>query len=207
MEIERILKILMVEDSESDAYFNTRALEKAGYKVVADIVTTGPEMQAYLKNQKYDLVLSDHNLPQFDSSSALKIFKTANLEVPFIIVSGAIGEETAVNLMKNGAQDYVMKSNLARLAPVVERELEESEMRRQRRQSEAKLAVSEERFRQVAEVAGEMIWEVDARMHYLYVNPVAEQVTGYSPEELIGGMSIFDLFPEEVSQGYRYPRA
>jgi PAS domain S-box-containing protein len=203
MEKVKMLKILMVEDSESDAYFNTRALEKAGYQVTANVVTTGPEMQTALKNEKFDLVLSDHNLPQFDSVGALATFKAANLDVPFIIVSGAIGEEIAVNLMKNGAQDYVMKDNLARLAPVVERELQEAEMRRQRRKSEEKLLVSEERFRQVAQVAGEMIWEVDARMQYLYVNPVAEDVTGYLPEELIGRLSIFDLFPPEYRQGYQ----
>jgi PAS domain S-box-containing protein len=203
MEKSKTLKVLMVEDSESDALFNIRALEKAGFEVSPEVVTTGPEMRAALSKQEWDLVLSDHNLPQFDSASALAIFKTARLEVPFIIVSGAIGEETAVNLMKNGAQDYVMKGNLARLAPVVERELQDAEIRRQRRKSEEKLLASEERFRQVAEVAGEMIWEVDARMKYLYVNPVAEEVTGYTPEELVGKMSLFDLFPPEVKQGYK----
>jgi len=68
------------------------------------------------------LVLSDHNLPQFDSAGALRVFKSSGLDVPFIIVSGAIGEEVAVDLMKHGVQDYVMKGNLTRLAPVVERE-------------------------------------------------------------------------------------
>jgi PAS domain S-box-containing protein len=203
MDKSKMLKILMVEDSESDAYFNIRALEKAGFQVLPEVVTTGPEMQAALGKQSWDLVLSDHNLPQFDSASALATFKAARLDVPFIIVSGAIGEEVAVNLMKNGAQDYVMKGNLARLAPVVERELQDAEIRRQRRKSEEKLLVSEERFRQVAEVAGEMIWEVDASMKYLYVNPVAEEVTGYTPEEIIGQFSIFDFFPSEARQGYK----
>ena len=203
MDKSKTLKILMVEDSESDAFFNIRALEKAGFQVEPEVVTTGPEMQAALSKQVYDLVLSDHNLPQFDSASALRIFKAARLEVPFIIVSGAIGEEVAVNLMKNGAQDYVMKGNLARLAPVVERELADAEIWRQRRRSEEKLLISEERFRQVAEIAGEMIWEVDARMKYLYVNPVVQMVTGYTPEEIVGQMSIFDLFPLEARQGYK----
>jgi DNA-binding NtrC family response regulator len=172
------IRLLQIEDSESDAALNIRALEKAGFDVSYEIVSTAEEMQYTLSKHAFDLVLSDHNLPQFDSPSALAIYKAKGLDVPFIIVSGAIGEETAVQLMKSGAQDYVIKGNLSRLAPVVERELRDAEIRRQRKQSEEKLRISEERFRQVAEIAGEMIWEVDTRMQYLYVNPVAELLTG-----------------------------
>jgi PAS domain S-box-containing protein len=197
-----LIKLLQIEDSESDAALNIRALEKAGFEVAYEIVTTAGEMKDALAKKSFDLVLSDHNLPQFDSPSALAIFKEKGLDVPFIIVSGAIGEETAVQLMKSGAQDYVMKGNLARLAPVVERELTDAEIRRQRRQSEEKLHVSEERFRQVAEIAGEMIWEVDIRMQYLYVNPVAEILTGYKAEEIVGKKHLFDLVPAEERQEY-----
>ncbi len=196
------LNLLLIEDSDSDASLDLRALEKAGFEVSADIVTTAEEMQKALANRAFDVVLSDHNLPQFDSVSALAIFKASGLDIPFIIVSGAIGEETAVSLMKSGAQDYVMKSNLARLAPAVQRELKEAEVRRQQKQAEAQLQISEARFRQVAEVAGEMIWEVDADLKYLYISPVAAVVTGYQPDELVGQMHIFDLFPESARQDY-----
>jgi PAS domain S-box-containing protein len=191
------IRLLQIEDSESDAALNIRAIEKAGFAVDFEIVSTGEEMKEALSKHVFDIVLSDHNLPQFDSPSALAIFKEKRLDIPFIVVSGAIGEETAVMLMKSGAQDYVMKGNLSRLAPVVERELRDAEIRRQRKQSEEKLRVSEERFRQVAETAGEMIWEVDQNMLYLYVNPVAEALTGYRTEEIVGHKYLFELVPPE----------
>ena len=193
----------MIEDTESDAALNRRALEKAGYELNCTIVATASEMRAALANGSYDLVLSDHNLPQFDSSAALAIFKEHQLGIPFIIVSGAIGEEIAVGLMKAGAQDYVMKSNLARLAPAVERELGDAEVRRRRKESEEKLRISEERFRQVADIAGEMIWEIGPDMKYIYVNPVTEAVTGYTSEELVGIKTIFDLYPPEARMAYQ----
>jgi PAS domain S-box-containing protein len=193
----------MIEDMESDAALNIRALETAGYKITYEIVTTAAEMRAALDQGTYDLVLSDHNLPQFNSPAALSIFQEYHLEIPFIIVSGAIGEEIAVSLMKAGAQDYVMKSNLPRLAPAVERELRDAEVRRRRKESEEKLRVSEDRFRQVADIAGEMIWETDADIKYTYVNRVTKLVTGYSAEELVGKMSIFDLYPPEARQVYQ----
>ncbi len=196
------IRLLQIEDSESDAALNIRALEKAGFEVDFQIASTGDEMKEALSTQVFDLVLSDHNLPQFDSPSALAIFKEKGLDIPFIVVSGAIGEETAVMLMKSGAQDYVMKGNLARLAPVVERELRDAEVRRQRRQSEEKLRISEERFRQVAETAGEMIWEVDPQMLYLYVNPVVEVLTGFSTEDIVQKKHLYDLVPLEEREDY-----
>jgi PAS domain S-box-containing protein len=196
------IRLLQIEDSESDAALNIRAMERAGFEVEFQIVSTGEEMREALSRYVFDLVLSDHNLPQFDSPSALAIFKEKGLDIPFIVVSGAIGEETAVMLMKSGAQDYVMKGNLARLAPVVERELRDAEIRRQRKQSEEKLRISEERFRQVAETAGEMIWEVDPQMLYFYVNPVAEVLTGYKTEEIVGKKHLFDLVPPRERQDY-----
>jgi PAS domain S-box-containing protein len=197
-----ITRVLQIEDSESDAGLNIRALERAGFEVSFEIVTTAEEMKEALAEKTFDLVLSDHNLPQFDSPSALAIFKEKGLDIPFIIISGAIGEETAVQLMKAGAQDYVMKGNLPRLAPVVERELRDAEIRRQRKQADEKLRVSEERFRQVAEIAGEMIWEVDGKMQYLYVSPVAEVLTGYKTEEIVGKMHLFDLVPAAEREEY-----
>jgi len=125
---------------DSDAALNIRALEMAGYEVSYEIVSTSAEMRAALDRGSYDLVLSDHNLPQFDSPAALAIFQERQLDIPFIIVSGAIGEETAVSLMKAGVHDYVMKDNLAKLGPAVERELRDAEVRRRRKESEEKTA-------------------------------------------------------------------
>jgi PAS domain S-box-containing protein len=197
------LRVLIVEDCESDAALNIRVLENAGHQVSYVIVDTANEMKAALKKGNFDIVLSDHNLPQFGSAAALALLKESGREIPFIIVSGAIGEEIAVQLMKDGAQDYVMKDHLSRLAPAVERELRDAEARRQRKRSEEKLRESEERFSRVVEITGEMIWEVNSEFLYLYVNPVSEIVTGYKPEEIIGKMSLFDFSAPEVRQEYK----
>jgi PAS domain S-box-containing protein len=197
------INILAIEDSESDAALNIRALEHAGYEVAFELVDTADGMKDALNSGDFDIVLSDHNLPQFGSAAALALLKATCRDIPFIIVSGAIGEETAVELMKAGAQDYVIKGNLSRLAPAVERELKDAEARRERKRSAEKLRESEERFSRVVEIADEMIWEVNSEMLYLYVNPVSEIVTGYKPEEFIGKKYLFDLAPQEVREGYK----
>ena len=133
------LKVLIVEDSPSDAALDVRALEKAGYKVTHEIVATAKEMKAALKKHAFDLIIADHNLPQFDSLKALALLKESGQDIPFIVVSGTIGEETAVKIMKAGAHDYVMKGNLSRLGAAVERELREVEVRRERKQVEEEL--------------------------------------------------------------------
>jgi PAS domain S-box-containing protein len=197
------LKILAIEDSASDADLNIRQIEKAGYEVSYILADNSADMQAALEKGTFDIVLSDHNMPQFSSAGALALLQKTNLDIPFIIVSGAIGEETAVQLMKAGAQDYVMKSNLSRLAPVIERELKDAELRRDKKKSDEKLRQSEERFSQVVEVAGEMIWEADTKMMFLYANPVSELVTGYTPEEMTGKMSFYDLSKPENKEGFK----
>jgi PAS domain S-box-containing protein len=197
------LNILMVEDSESDAALNIRVLENAGYEVTCQIVDNAADMKSALKKGNFEIILSDHNLPQFGSAGALAMLKESGKELPFIIVSGAIGEETAVQMMKDGAQDYVMKDHLSRLAPAVERELKDAEARRQHKRSEEKLHESEERFSRVVEIAGEMIWEVNAELRFLYVNPVAENVTGFKPEEMIGIMNLFDISVTEIREEYK----
>lgn len=197
------LKILAIEDSSIDADLNIRQIEKAGYDVAYVLADNLKDMQTALNKGTFDIVLSDHNMPQFSSAGALALLQKYNKDIPFIIVSGAIGEETAVQLMKAGAQDYVMKSNLSRLAPVIERELKDAELRRDKKKSDEKLRQSEERFSQVVEVAGEMIWEADEQMVFLYANPVCELVTGYKPEEMIGKISFYDLSRPENKEDFK----
>jgi PAS domain S-box-containing protein len=193
----RLLNILTVEDSESDAALNIRELVKAGYQVDYTLVDDSAQMKEALSRESFDVVFSDHNMPQFSSEGALNVLKESKKDIPFIIISGAIGEEIAVRMMKAGAQDYVMKNNLTRLAPVVERELKDAEARKKQKKSEEKLRESEERFSQVVEIAGEMIWEIGPDTLFLYVNPVSELVTGFKPEEMIGRMKLLDLISEK----------
>ena len=126
------LRILMVEDSPEDAALIERALVRGGHEVTCVRVMSASEMHAQLDRGGWDIIISDYHLPQFSASSALAVIQERKLDIPFIIVSGTVGEETAVTAMKSGAQDYVMKSNLIRLAATVEREVKEAELRRER---------------------------------------------------------------------------
>ena len=133
------LAVLMVEDSDSDAQLIVRALKKAGYDVVSERVETPAQMRSALAQRPWNVVISDYNLPQFDGRAALTLLQATGQDIPFIVVSGAIGEESAAEIMKAGAHDYVSKGRLARLIPAVERELAQAEIRQERKQTDESL--------------------------------------------------------------------
>lgn len=135
----RPLQILIVEDSEIDAFLLEHALQRGGLASNCLRVDTADAMSAALDQQSWDVILADHSMPQFSAPEALQLAQERGLDVPFIIVSGHIEEETAVAAMKAGAHDYIMKDRLARLVPAVERELREAAMRRTQREYEAEL--------------------------------------------------------------------
>ncbi len=135
----RQLRVLMVEDSEPDALLLKRALDRGGFQTIMERVDTAEEMEAALRKGAWDMILCDHAMPRFNAPEALELLKKHQLDVPFIIVSGYIEEQTAVAAMQAGAHDYIMKDRLARLVPAVERELREAEVRRARQKSEAEL--------------------------------------------------------------------
>jgi two-component system, NarL family, sensor histidine kinase UhpB len=152
------LKALLVEDSEDDALLLGLMLKQAGYDLTSERVDTPESMRAALERQSWDVVISDYVMPRFSGLAALRILQEKGLDLPFIIVSGHIGEETAVAAMKAGAHDYLMKDRLARLAPAVARELREAEVRRARHLAEDRrriaveqLRLSETRFRLLVE--------------------------------------------------------
>ena len=130
------IRVLIVEDSEDDALLLARELRYGGYDLEFERVDTAESMQVALEQQTWDLIITDHNMPRFNSEDALKLFKDYHLDIPFIIISGSIGEEYVVAAMKAGAHDYLMKGNLARLVPAVQRELREVETRRAHRRAE-----------------------------------------------------------------------
>src|ERR1700719_3329894 len=127
------LRLLMVEDSEDDAAMLLRELRRGGYDVIHERVETSDALIAALNNQKWELVISDHSMPHFSGLDALNILRSHGSEVPFIFVSGTMGEEAAVAALKDGAQDYLMKTSLKRLVPAVQRELREATQRRERK--------------------------------------------------------------------------
>lgn len=189
------LRVLIVEDSESDAGLSARQLQKAGYGLEYERVETAQEMQTALAKQDWDLVIADYNLPRFSGPAALETLKERALDIPFIVVSATIGEENAVAMMKAGAHDYVMKDNLARLVPAVERELREAEGRRERRQAEEALVKSEATMSTILKGSPAGIGLVVHRV-FQWVNDKLLNLTGYTQEELIGQKSRMLYFTE-----------
>ena len=134
--MKKQLKVLLVEDSEEDSLLLLRELHRAGYRTVHQRVETAAEMGRALARGEWDVVLSDYRMPSFDAPGALQVLHESGLDLPFIIISGKIGEDLAVAAMKSGASDYLMKGKLARLGPVLERELREAEERRTHRSTQ-----------------------------------------------------------------------
>lgn len=133
------LRILFIEDSEDDARLILREVQRGGYDVQFERVETADAMLAALQRQAWDLILCDFSLPRFSAPRALELLKTSGLDLPFIIISGTIGEESAVNALKAGAHDFIIKGSFARLIPAIQRELKEAEVRREQKEREREL--------------------------------------------------------------------
>lgn len=134
-----VLRVIIVEDSEDDLLLLLRALKKGGYEPIYTRVETADGLREALQDDKWEVVISDHAMPTFSAPEALEIFKENGRDLPFIIVSGTIGEEVAVSAMKAGAHDYILKDNLARLAPAVDRELRDAQVRKQHKRDQEQL--------------------------------------------------------------------
>src|SRR6188474_3347433 len=155
------LRILVVEDSEDDAQLLLRELKRGGLDLESERVETAGAFLEALKDQKWDLVISDFSLPQFSAPQALELLQTSGLDIPFIIVSGTIGEETAVSALKAGAHDFLVKGNMPRLIPAIQRELKDAETRHKRREADQALQESNARFSSLFENTPVAIWEED----------------------------------------------
>ncbi|HAZ14724.1 MAG: hypothetical protein A2X86_12760 [Bdellovibrionales bacterium GWA2_49_15] len=148
------LRILFVEDSKIDMEIELRQIRQAGHDVVVERVETKAAMQTALASHEWDVIIADYSLPQFSGMAALETLKESGLDLPFIIVSGAIGEETAVALMRSGAHDYILKQNISRLSPAIERELHEAANRRARREADQELKNNQARLNFLSEASG-----------------------------------------------------
>jgi len=129
------LRLLLAEDSEADAELLLRHLRRHGYSVTSERVFTGPALSAALDRQTWDIVVSDYVMPDFSGLDALRIIQKKDPDLPCIITSGRVGEDTAVAAMRAGACDYIMKDNLRRLGPAIEREMQEAAGRREKRRA------------------------------------------------------------------------
>ncbi|MGL4621094.1 response regulator [Chroococcidiopsis sp.] len=180
------LKFLILEDSILDAELITALLAESEIECELIQVKTRSEFQAALERGGFDLILSDYSLPGFDGISALVMARQLCPDVPFIFVTATMGEEVAIETLKGGATDYVLKQRLERLIPAVERSLREAAERRARVIAEAELNRREEEFRALVENSPDIIARFDRDLRHLYVNPVVEQATGKSPEMYVG---------------------
>lgn len=176
------LRVLLIEDSEEDALLVLRELRRGGYVPESRRVETIDEMIQALEEQTWDLIISDYVMPRFSGIEALSLLQKRGQDIPFMIVSGKIGEAVAVEAMRAGAQDYILKDNLARLLPAVMRELSEAAHRRERRNAE-------EQVRKLSKAVMQSptsVVIVERSGVIEYVNPQFTAVTGYSPVEVIG---------------------
>lgn len=195
---------LLVEDSEDDALLLVEALSRGGFAPDWKRVVDEEGMRAALRSREWEIVFCDYNLPNFNAPSAIRVLRECGCDAPIIIVSGAVGEDVAVESLRQGANDYLPKNNLRRLVPAVERELRESEARRGQQLSEAKkhfaeeaLRASEERYRVLFERNPVPMWVYDCTTwRFLQVNEAAIAHYGYSREEFMA-LSVLDLRPGE----------
>lgn len=181
-----LLRILLVEDSADDADLLVREIQRGGYEVDFERVETMDAMRSALKDRTWDIVICDYSLPQFNGLQALKILHESGVDLPFVIVSGSIGEETAVNALKAGAHDFIIKGHYARLPHVLQKELQDAGIRKERKQTEEALRRSEERFRRYFELGliGMAITSADRDL--LEVNEKLCRILGYGRAELMG---------------------
>ena len=184
--MDKPIRVLIVDDSEDDGLLLLRNLKNGGFNPSYEQMDTAEAMSKALDNQTWDVILCDNSMPGFDASSALELYKDKGLDLPFIIVSGTIADETAVAAMKAGAHDYIMKGNLARLSSAVDRELREAKNRQERRITEIQLRKSEEKYRVLFEDSRDAIYLNNQEGELIDFNLSTLELFGYSREEMLG---------------------
>ena len=181
-----LLRLLCVDDCEDDVDLIVEAFRQSGFEPVYERVYRPEALKDALDRQSWDVVISDYSMPQFTGLQALDIVRERGLDLPFVLVSGAVGEETAVMAMKSGAHDYVMKHDLGRLVPAVRRELADAGVRRACRLAEANLRSSEALLNSIVNTAADGIIVIDETCTLEFVNAAVERMFGWKPLELLG---------------------
>lgn len=178
------LNLLICEDAEIDTLLLLRQLEKEGYALTSLRVDNAADFTQALENGQWDVIISDYNIPGFGGPQALDIMKESGKDIPFILVSGAIGEEQAVNMVKAGADDYLMKGNLIRLSHVIEREMKEVRMRKEIRQADQQRRANEEKYRAIINNSILGVFISPAKGNIIESNAAAQNLFGYTATEL-----------------------
>jgi PAS domain S-box-containing protein len=188
------LRALIVDDSQDDANLIARELERGGFTVLLERVDTADAMRQALERCEWDVVLSDYRMPRFSAPEALELLHSTGTDIPFIIISGTIGEESAVAALKAGAHDFLGKDRLARLIPAIEREMGDCDQRRERRRAEEALRLSEARYRTLVDHAMFGIYTATSDGRFLTLNPSLIAMLGYSSADELLGVGMASLF-------------
>ncbi len=195
------LRLLLVEDNGNDAELILRAVGNAGFQPVSCRVQTADDCRAALASEPWDLIISDYSLPQFNAMGALRCLHERQLDLPFIVVSGTIDEESAVTILKAGAHDFVTKQNLARLGPAIRRELQDARDRTERRGAQRDLKVQRDMLRLVIDTNPNLISVKDGTGRFILANRAVADLYGTTVEDLIGyGEDTFSGVPDEVTR-------
>ncbi len=187
----KTLRVLIIEDSEYDFSILLRELNKGIYEIDYTLILDASGLGNALLND-WDVIISDYSLPGFTGNDALKMCNEKGVDIPFIMVSGTVGEDIAVEMMKSGAKDYIMKNNLARLLPAITRELEDAKTRKERKEAEAALRVNEQLYHNLFDYGNEglLLMTLDGKLSD--VNLAFADMHGYTKEELMN-MNVKDL--------------
>lgn len=204
------LSALIVEDSENDTFMVIRELERDSYKVHWERVETEATMKTALWKRNWDVILCDYRMPDFNAIRALEIAKESGLDIPFIIISGAIGEDLAVEAMKLGAHDYLMKGKMARLVSAVEREIREAKVRKERNRVEGRLRDTLDRLMEGCQIFSfnwkclyvndSLISQIHKKREELFGLPLAEIYPGIEATEMFATLnrSMKERKPEHI---------
>jgi two-component system, cell cycle sensor histidine kinase and response regulator CckA len=186
--MKRTLRVLNIEDSERDVTLLRRHLSRAGYDLISERVETPAAMKAALEAREWDCILCDYSMPNFSALQALALLEETELDIPFIIISGTIGEAVAVEAMRAGADDYLMKDNLVRLVPAIEREMHDAKNRRARLQAEGQLRVTQQRLEQALASSPSVIYRLQIQgtaYTPLWISENISGILGYTVEEAL----------------------
>src|SRR3954468_15581371 len=198
--MQQSLAVLIVEDRELNATLLVRELRRAGHEVSYERVDNEPAMLTALNSRAWDIVLTDYSMPQFNALVALSLVARSGLDVPVIVVSGAVGEEAAVELMQAGAQDLVLKHNLKRLPPAVARELETARTRREKRDSDAKLDGERRLLQQLMQGLPEAISFKDLDRRYIRLNDAERANLGILDDVDVIGRTSDSFVASEIAR-------
>jgi PAS domain S-box-containing protein len=194
---------LFVEDDPNDLQLGMRELQRAGWELDWLRVDTPDALKAAITEQEWHVVVCDYRLGPFEAPEALRIVRSVDADVPFIVVSGTVGEEIAAELMRVGAQDFVMKTNYRRLVPAILRELSEADTRRRNRVAEEAIRSSEVRFRHVVDAALDAVIVIEAEGTVTEWNARAETMFGWTREEVVGSELARLIIPEDQRDAHR----